>query len=84
MKKFSREDIEKKVNEIIVDKTGVEKSVVKADAQLDETLGMDSLDALDVEMELVKEFSISVPDDVAVKKEWNVGQVYDFVEQLIK
>lgn len=84
MKKFSREEIEKKVNEIIVDKTGVEKSVVKADAQLDETLGMDSLDAMEVKMELETEFSISVPDDVAVKKEWNVGQVYDFVEQLIK
>jgi acyl carrier protein len=84
MAKFNRQEIEEKVNEIIVDKFLDDRAEVNADTKLFDDLGMDSLDAIELEMELEKQFTISIPDEESVKKEWNIGKVYDIVEKLTK
>ena len=86
MEKFSRQEIEEKVKEIIVDKHGVQAQDVTAEAKLDENLGMDSLDALELEMELEKVFSFTLDEQQAgiVRNNWTVGQVCDLVENLTK
>jgi len=85
MKKFSRQEIEKKVNDVLVDKLGIGYSDVKPDAQLEQDFGADSLDAVEILMELEKEFYISIRDDeVDSMTSWKVSDVYDLVERLQK
>ena len=62
---MTRQDIEKKVTDILVDKMGVEPEEVKSEADFREDLGGDSLDLVMVIMEIEKDFSISVTDEEA-------------------
>ena len=85
MKKFNRQEIEKKVNDVLVDKLGIGYSDVKPDAQLEQDLGADSLDAVDILMELEKEFYITIQDDdIYSMTSCKVSDVYDLVERLQK
>jgi acyl carrier protein len=58
-------DIASRVKAIIVDKLGVEESEVTEDASFTNDLGADSLDTVELIMELEKEFNIAIPDDQA-------------------
>ncbi len=85
MKKFSRQEIEKKVNDVLVDKLGIGYSDIKSDAQLEQDFGADSLDAVEIVMELEKEFYLTIRDDeVDSMASWKVSDVYDLVERLQK
>lgn len=57
--------IESKVKEIIIEKLGVEEWEVTMNADFVNDLGADSLDAVEIIMEIEKEFGITIPDDVA-------------------
>ncbi len=57
------EEIVKKVNDIIVDKLGVEPSVVTETANFTNDLGADSLDTVELIMEFEKVFGIKIPDE---------------------
>lgn len=79
-KKLSREEIERKVNDIIVDKLGIDPSEMKADAVLATEYLADSLDAVEICMELEKEFYITIEDDVFdTVHQMKVSDVYDLV-----
>ena len=58
-------DIQNRVKAIIVDKLGVDESEVKPEATFTNDLGADSLDTVELIMELEKEFNITIPDDQA-------------------
>lgn len=58
-------DIAGKVKAIIVEKLGVEESEVTTEANFINDLGADSLDTVELIMELEKEFGISIPDEKA-------------------
>ena len=58
-------DIKSKVTSIIVDKLGVEDSEVTPEASFTNDLGADSLDTVELIMELEKAFNISIPDEDA-------------------
>lgn len=60
-------DIKSKVVSIIVDKLGVEDSEVTESASFTNDLGADSLDTVELIMELEKAFNISIPDEDAEK-----------------
>ncbi|MEZ4932304.1 MAG: acyl carrier protein [Saprospiraceae bacterium] len=60
-------DIKSKVVSIIVDKLGVEDSEVTENASFTNDLGADSLDTVELIMELEKAFNISIPDEDAEK-----------------
>lgn len=85
MKKFSRQEIESKVNDILVDKLGVSEIEVKPEATLKDELGADSLDAVEIVMELEREFGISISDEeLDGVTSCKVSEVYDLVERLQK
>ena len=54
-----------KVKEVIIDKLGVEESAVKSEAHFINDLGADSLDTVELIMELEEEFGIEIPDEEA-------------------
>lgn len=80
---MNREEIEAKVKEIVAEKAGCEISEVNEQTNLEETLGMDSLDRVELIMEIEKEFIISVPDDEAVKVS-NLSDCVALVEKHLK
>lgn len=87
MKKLSRQEIEKKVNDILVDVLGIGYDEIKDDVALATDLYADSLDAVDIVMNLEHEFGISIPDEKMYGSEnenCTVKDVYDLVERLLK
>ncbi len=76
-------EIAKKVIAIVVDKLGVEESQVTPEANFTSDLGADSLDTVELIMELEKEFNISIPDDDA-QKIATVGDAIAYIENANK
>ena len=56
-----------KVKEIIIDKLGVEEEKINSEASFVDDLGADSLDTVELIMQLEEEFGIEIPDDDAEK-----------------
>ena len=73
-------EIEARVKAIIVDKLGVDESEVTPNASFTNDLGADSLDTVELIMEIEDEFGISIPDDLAEKIS-TVGDAIKFVEE---
>ena len=71
-------EIEARVKAIIVDKLGVDESEVTSTASFTNDLGADSLDTVELIMELEKEFGISIPDDQAEK----ISTVQDAIDYI--
>ena len=80
---MNREEIEVKVKEIVAEKAECEISEVNDQTNLEETLGMDSLDRVELLMEIEKEFGITIPDDDA-DKVITTKYCVDLVEKLKK
>ena len=55
-------EIQERVAAIIVDKLGVSESQITPEATFAQDLGADSLDTVELIMELEKEFDITIPD----------------------
>ena len=64
---MSDNSIEEKVKSIIVEQLGVNAEQVTTEAKFIEDLGADSLDTVELVMELEDEFEISIPDEEAEK-----------------
>ena len=73
-------EIATKVTSIITDKLGVEESQVVPEASFTNDLGADSLDTVELIMELEKEFDLSIPDEEA-EKIVTVGDAIAFIEK---
>jgi len=54
-----------KVKEVVIDKLGVEEDKIVSDASFVDDLGADSLDTVELIMQLEEEFSIEIPDEDA-------------------
>ena len=72
--------ISDKVKEIIIDKLGVEDSEVSPESSFTNDLGADSLDTVELIMELEKEFNIAIPDDDAE----NIATVGDAINYVVE
>ena len=59
------DDIKIKINEIIIDKLGVEESAISNDAKFIDDLGADSLDTVELIMQFEEEFDIEISDEDA-------------------
>lgn len=75
--------LEDKVNQLIIDKLGVEKSEVTREANFTNDLGADSLDKVELVMEFEKEFNIAIPDEKA-EEIVTVGDAISYLEQHVK
>ena len=76
-------EIEARVKAIIVDKLGVDESEVTPTASFTNDLGADSLDTVELIMELEKEFGMSIPDDQA-EKIATVQDAVDYISNNVK
>jgi acyl carrier protein len=65
---------------IVADQLGVEKEKITRETSFVNDLGADSLDTVELVMELEEEFDINIPDDAAEKIQ-TVGQAIDFIEK---
>lgn len=68
-----------KVKEVIIDKLGVEEDKVSAEASFVDDLGADSLDTVELIMELEEEFGIEIPDEDA-ENMTTVGSVIEYID----
>lgn len=68
-----------KVKDIIVKQLGVNPDEVTPDASFIDDLGADSLDTVELVMELEKEFGIEIPDDDANNIR-SVGDAIKYIE----
>ena len=84
LKKLNKmSEIATKVKAIIVDKLGVDEKDVTLEASFTNDLGADSLDTVELIMELEKEFDIQIPDEEA-EKIVTVGDAVRFIENAQK
>lgn len=67
-----------RVVKIIAEQLGVREEEVKEDARFSEDLGADSLDTVELIMELEEEFDIEIPDEDAEKAK-TVKDVIDYI-----
>jgi acyl carrier protein len=72
--------IEQRVIDIVAEQLGVEKEKITRDSSFVNDLGADSLDTVELVMELEEEFEINIPDDAA-DKILTVGQAIDHIKQ---
>jgi acyl carrier protein len=73
------EALSARVNSIVTDQLGVDKSSLSPEANLLDDLGADSLDVVELVMALEEEFSIEVPDD-DVENIRTVGDIVQYIE----
>lgn len=71
--------VEERVIDIVAEQLGVEKEKVSAETSFVNDLGADSLDTVELVMELEEEFDITIPDDAAEKIQ-TVGQAVEHIE----
>ncbi|WP_047865837.1 acyl carrier protein [Rubrobacter aplysinae] len=75
---MEREEILEKIREITVDRLGVEESEVTPEASFREDLEADSLDLVELIMELEEQFGMEIPDEDA-EKITTVEQAVEYV-----
>ncbi|CAM5787922.1 MULTISPECIES: acyl carrier protein [Brevibacillus] len=67
-----------RVKKIIVDRLGVDESKITLEASFKEDLGADSLDVVELVMELEDEFDLEISDEDA-EKITTVGEVVSYI-----
>ncbi|BCU82157.1 acyl carrier protein [Polycladomyces abyssicola] len=72
-------DTLERVKRIIVDKLNVDPSEVTPEASIKEDLGADSLDVMDLVLELEDEFEMEISDEEAEKIS-TVGDIISYIE----
>ena len=72
--------VEERVIEIVCENLGVNKEQVNRSTSFTEDVGADSLDIVELVMELEEEFEITIPDDQAEKIK-TVGEAIDYIER---
>ena len=74
------EEIEAKVIAIVSEQMGVDKSEINRDTSFINDLNADSLDTVELVMELEDEFDLQIPDEEAEKIQ-TVGAAVDFIRK---
>ncbi len=75
--------VEEKVIDIVAEQLGANKEQITRDTNFVNDLGADSLDTVELVMELEEEFDINIPDDAAEKIQ-TVGEAIDHIEAAVK
>lgn len=71
-------DVLERVTKIIIDRLGVEQSKITLEASFKDDLGADSLDVVELVMELEDEFDMEISDDDA-EKITTVGDAVNYI-----
>jgi acyl carrier protein len=75
--------VAERVIDIVAEQLGVDKEKITPETSFVNDLGADSLDTVELVMELEEEFDINIPDDAAEKIQ-TVGQAIKFIEEAQK
>ncbi len=78
----STQEIEAKVITIVAEQLSVDKAEVSRETSFVNDLGADSLDTVELVMELEDEFDMNIPDDEAEKLQ-TVGSAIDFIQKVM-
>ena len=73
-------DVGQRIIEIVAEQLGADKSQISRVTSFINDLGADSLDTVEIVMEIEDEFDIDVPQEDAEKIQ-TVGQAIDYVER---
>ncbi|MGF1582438.1 MAG: acyl carrier protein [Gemmataceae bacterium] len=71
---------EERVVDLVCENLGVNKETVTRESAFIEDLNADSLDIVELVMELEEEFDITIPDEEAEKIK-TVGEAIDYIER---
>ena len=71
--------VEERVVNIVAEQLGVEKDKIKRESNFVNDLGADSLDTVELVMEIEDEFDINIPDESAEKIQ-TVGEAISHIE----
>lgn len=74
-------EIEAKVIDIVAEQMGVDKTTITRTTSFVNDLNADSLDTVELVMELEDEFETSIPDDKAEQIR-TVGEAIDFIKSV--
>lgn len=77
---MNKEEIFEKLKEIIVNQLGVEENQVKMNATFVDDLSADSLDIVELVMNIEEEFEMEIPDEAA-EKIVTVEDVVNYIEE---
>jgi len=72
-------DVYDRVKKIVIDRLGVDEAEVTPEANFKDDLGADSLDVVELVMELEDEFDLEISDEDA-EKVTTVGEVVKYIE----
>ncbi len=75
---MTKEEIFEQIREMLVDQLGVDESDVTIEASFQDDLDADSLDLVEMIMEMEDKFSVKISDEEAEKIR-TVGQAVDFI-----
>ncbi len=75
--------VNERVIDIVAEQLGVNKDQIQPETSFVNDLGADSLDTVELVMELEEEFDITIPDDVAEKIQ-TVGQAIEHIEKAVE
>jgi acyl carrier protein len=74
--------VKERVIDIVAEQLGVAKDQITDQTHFVNDMGADSLDQVELVMELEEEFDISIPDDAAEKIQ-TVGEAIHYIEQAV-
>ncbi|MEI8374305.1 MAG: acyl carrier protein [Planctomycetota bacterium] len=74
--------VEERVIDIVAEQLGQSKDLITRDTSFVNDLGADSLDTVELVMELEEEFDINIPDEAAEKIQ-TVGQAVDHIKNAV-
>ncbi len=78
---MNQQEIETKVIEILMNNLGISETEISFESTLKE-LGADSLEQIEIIIELEKEFGIVIPDDITPEVQ-NIGGLCKYIEKKI-
>ena len=76
---MAKEEIFDKLKELVVDQLGVEEDEVTMEASMQDDLGADSLDLVDLVMSVEEEFGVTISDEEAAKMS-TIGDIVNYIE----